>query len=54
MALTKTVVATAQFVAAVDGKTVVVIQGARFAASSDVVKAHPEHFAPTRPRTVAK
>ena len=44
MAGARIVVAKGQFVAEVDGRTVVVIAGARFAVASEVVRTHPERF----------
>ena len=40
----KMLVARHQFVAEIDGRTVVVLQGARFPTTDPLVKAHPEHF----------
>ena len=43
-----------QFVAEVDGTTVVVLAGARFASTSAIVKAYPEMFeAPVEQATAA-
>ena len=44
MAGARIVVAKGQFVAEVDGRTVVVIAGARFAVASEIVRTHPEMF----------
>jgi hypothetical protein len=44
-AVKKKLAAQRQFVAELDGKTVVVLQGARFPATHAVVEQHPEHFA---------
>jgi hypothetical protein len=44
----KTLVAQTQFVAEIDGKTVVVIEGARFRADHPVVKQRPDMFKPKR------
>ena len=51
----KKLAARQQFVAEVDGATVVVLQGARFPVASAIVKQYPEMFeeptgAPTRQR----
>jgi hypothetical protein len=40
----KTLMARTQFVAEIDGKTVVVLPGARFPVASAVVKDHRQHF----------
>jgi hypothetical protein len=42
-------VATQQFVSERDGKTVVVLEGARLPATDPVVKAHPTMFEPAKP-----
>ena len=49
MAAAKTLVAKRQFVAEIDGRNVVVIQGAQFPAASAVVSEHPEYFEPAQP-----
>jgi hypothetical protein len=42
----KTLTARTQFVAEIDGKTVVVLPGARFPVASAVVKDHRQYFEP--------
>jgi hypothetical protein len=46
----KQVVARSGFVTELDGKTVVVVNGSRFAAGDPLVKANPERFEPVAPR----
>jgi hypothetical protein len=50
MAAAKTVAARSQFVAELDGKTVVVIEGARFPADAVIVKGREDLFEPAEPR----
>jgi hypothetical protein len=38
-----------QFVAVIDGRTVVVLPGGRFSATDPIVKAHREQFDPASP-----
>jgi hypothetical protein len=40
----KKLAARTQFVAVLDGRTVVVLPGARFPVASEIVRAHPEMF----------
>jgi hypothetical protein len=47
-------VAVQQFVLERDGRTVVVLAGARFPSSSAVVKAHPTMFAPPKAKAPRK
>lgn len=47
----KILLARASFTAEIDGRTVVVLEGARFPANAPVVKAHPGRFEPpARPK----
>jgi hypothetical protein len=47
-------VATAQFEAVKDGETIIVLAGARFAASDPVVKDNPGMFRPEQRRRIRK
>jgi len=47
---TRTRTARVSFAAEVDGRTVVVLEGARFPATAAVVKTHGSMFTATRPR----
>jgi hypothetical protein len=46
----KSLVARQQVVAEVDGKTVIVLEGARFPAGDPIVQANPEQFVPVAPK----
>jgi hypothetical protein len=50
----KTLVARQQVVAEVDGKTVIVLEGARLPAGDPIVLANPEQFAPVTPKRKGK
>ncbi|MDQ5821084.1 MAG: hypothetical protein M3540_06570 [Actinomycetota bacterium] len=54
MAAAKTVAARSQFVAEIDGRTVVVLEGARFPAGGAIVKGREDLFEPIAARPKAR